>query len=160
MVMPFLLLAIGWVLILLEFYLPGGIIGVIGGGFIIASVISLASQTHSLWLLSLFIIGAAISIALLIRFALWRIVHAKPGYSIYLNEDQEGFQASQYDASVIGKKGVVLSDLKPGGYILIEGKQHQAISVSGYISKGSQIIVLSGQEESLIVQTIKEETKS
>ncbi|WP_052236405.1 NfeD family protein [Candidatus Protochlamydia amoebophila] len=81
-------------------------------------------------------------------------MHTRQEYSIYLKKDQKGFQASEYDRNAIGKLGMVLTDLKPGGYILIEGKQHQAISLTGYISKGEEVIVVSGQEESLIVKNL------
>jgi membrane-bound ClpP family serine protease len=156
---PFILLALGLILILIEFYVPGAIMGTLGGILILSSIILFASESSSPIAIALFIIGTAISVGLLIRFALWRIVHAKPGYSIYSDNDQEGYQASSYDPTVIGKTGIVLSDLKPGGYIVVEGKQHQAISISGYISKGTEVIAVSGQEESLIVKLIKKESK-
>jgi len=47
-----------------------------------------------------------------------------------------------------------LTDLKPGGYILVEGKQHQALSNTGYIVKGKEVKIIGGQEESLIVKQI------
>lgn len=155
--MPFILLFLGLVLILIEFFIPGAVIGIIGSLLVLISIFIFASQTDSLIAIIFFIFGAAVSVGLLIRFALWRIVNAKPGYSIYLRDDQEGYQASQYDASVIGKKGIVLSDLKPGGYILIDDVQHQAISISGYISKGSEVLVIDGQEANLLVKSIKKE---
>ena len=62
---------------------------------------------------------------------------------------------SKFEKHAIGKIGIVLTDLKPGGFILIEGKQHQAISQSGYITKGEEVIVVSGQEESLLVKKVK-----
>lgn len=148
----FLLLFIGLLLILIEFYIPGAIMGIIGGLFVAASIVLFASESNSALAIFLFIALAATSLVLLVKFALWRIVHAKPGSSIYLNKDQEGFQASSFDQDAIGKEGIVLSDLKPGGYIMIGGKQHQAISLTGYISKGEKVKVVSGQEESLIVK--------
>jgi membrane-bound serine protease (ClpP class) len=147
----FLLLILGLLLILFEFYLPGAVMGILGGLAILFSIISFA-QTHTLLAVFLFILLAVVSVGLLIRFALWRIVHAKPENSIYLSSDQEGYQASSFDSTAIGKTGIVLSDLKPGGYILIDGKQHQAISITGYIPKDASVIVVSGQEESLIVK--------
>ncbi len=149
----YILLFLGLFLILLEFFLPGAIMGVLGGVALLASIF-LFAQTHAWWAVLLFTLMIIICVTLLIRFALWRIVHAKPGYSIYLRQDQEGYQASSFDASAIGKIGEVMSDLKPGGYIIIEGKQHQAISLTGYISKGEKVKVVSGQEESLIVKSI------
>lgn len=154
---PFLLLFVGLILIFIEFYIPGAIIGIIGSTLILISVILFASQSTSAIAITLYIIGAAVSVGLLIRFALWRIVHAKPDYSIYSDKSQEGYQASSYDAHAIGKTGIVFSDLKPGGYILIDGKQHAAISISGYLPKGIEVKVISGEGESLIVKSLKKE---
>jgi membrane-bound ClpP family serine protease len=154
----FILLAIGLLLIMLEFYLPGAVMGILGGLFVLGSILVFASEANSLLAIVIFIVCVAISIGLLIKFTLKRIVSDKSGYSIYSDNDQEGFQASSFDASAIGKTGTVLSDLKPGGYILIDGQQHQAISITGYIPKGEEVIVLSGQEESLIVKSKKRNT--
>ncbi len=128
--------------------------GVLGAISIFAGIFLFASQSSSLIAILLFFVGTGISVWLLIRFALWRIVHAKPDRSIYSNHNQEGFQASSFDVSAIGKTGVVVTDLKPGGYITIEGQQHPAISLTGYIPKGEKVLVVSGQEQSLIVKVI------
>lgn len=156
---PFILLGLGLFSILTEFFVPGAIMGIIGCLLILAAIILFVIQTNSVVAIIFFIIGTLIAVALMIRFALWRIVSNKSGFSIYSRDDQEGYRASKFDPNVIGKTGIVLSDLKPGGYILIEGNQHQAISVSGYLPKGTEVIVLSGQEESLIVKSLTKETR-
>jgi membrane-bound ClpP family serine protease len=153
----FTLLIIGLLLIFIEFYVPGAVMGIAGGVFLLASLILFAVQTDSPWLITLYLCAMVICVGYLIKYALWRIRHAKPDRSIYCNHSQEGYQASSYDMSAIGKKGTVISDLKPGGYILIEGKQHQAISQEGYLTKGTEVMVVSGQEESLIVRAVKKE---
>jgi membrane-bound ClpP family serine protease len=97
-------------------------------------------------------------VGLLIKFALWRIRSAPQNRSIYSdNYQKKDYVASTFDTSAIGKTGVVLSDLKPGGYILIDGKQHQAISQTSYVTKGSTVLVLYGEGESLIVKPIQKE---
>lgn len=149
--LSFILLVLGLILILIEFFVPGAIIGILGGILVLASIVNFATTTSSVLAIIFFFIGAVISVYLIIRFAIWRIVKAKPNHSIFLSQDQEGYFASSFDASAIGKEGIVVSDLKPGGYILVDGKQHQALSTSGYISKGSRVQVISGQEESLLV---------
>jgi membrane-bound serine protease (ClpP class) len=152
-----LLLLLGLFLVLLEFYLPGAIMGTLGAILILASVIEFAStSTHPVEVL-LFIVAAFVGIVGVIRFAVWQIPRTKKKASIYLGTDQEGYQASSFDPNAVGKKGEALTDLKPGGYVLIDGKKHQALSLTGYVTKGSRIIVVSGQEESLIVKIIKEE---
>jgi membrane-bound serine protease (ClpP class) len=97
-------------------------------------------------------VGVIIGLYYLFKFALWRIRHAKPGTGIYSEADQEGYTASAYDKSAIGKEGIVETDLKPGGHIIVEGKKHSAISQSGYITKGSKVVVISGQGEIITVK--------
>lgn len=149
---PYILLALGYLLIFLEFYIPGAILGIIGGILAFASIIVFASEDYSLIAILSYIVGVLIGLALLIKFAFYRIKSAKPEYSIYSDASQHGFKASTTNPELIGKTGVVLSDLKPGGYILIDGDQYQAVSESGYIVKGLKVIVLSGQEDILIVK--------
>lgn len=151
---PFVLLGIGLFLIFLEFYLPGAIMGICGTLLVLMSIFLFASTTDSSILTLVYVVGSGVCVGLLIKFAIWRIKHAKPDFSIYSDSSQKDYVASTYDKSAIGKKGVVLSDLKPGGYIVIDGKQHQAISLSGYLSRGTEVTILSGDGESL--QVIKE----
>ena len=155
---PFILLFFGLLLILLEFFIPGAVVGTIGGMMVVASIVLFAMQSQSPLWISVYSIGTIVLIGLLIKFALWRIPRAKAGQSIYLKGDQAGYQASSFDVSVIGKQGVVVTDLKPGGHILVDGKRLQAISQSGYLVKGTEVVVLGGQEESLIVKRVTKDT--
>jgi membrane-bound ClpP family serine protease len=151
---PFLLWILGLVLIFIEFYVPGAVMGIAGGIFVFVGILLFALQSSSPWATIFYLLANIASVVLIIKFVIKRIKHANPSYSIYSNHSQEGYVASSYEKQAIGKVGVVLSDLKPGGYILIEGEQHQAISQSGYIIKGTEVLVLSGQEESLIVKPV------
>lgn len=150
---PFLILLIGLFLVLLEFYLPGAVMGTAGALLIIGSIFLFIIQNDSPIYITLYFVFTIISVYAVIRFALWYIPRSKK-YSIYSSGAQEGYQASGFDASLIGKQAVVYSDLKPGGYIFIEGKQHQAISESGYVQRGQKVLILRGEGESLIVKSI------
>jgi membrane-bound ClpP family serine protease len=152
MYLPFILWILGLIFVLLEFYLPGIIMATFGIILLITSIFVFIVQSTSPLAIILYVVGVAVSLILLIRYTLKYIPRAKPGVSIYLSKDQEGYQASSFDASAIGKTGVVISDLKPAGYIMVEGKKHQAISVSGYLPQGTEVVVLKGEEESLIVK--------
>ena len=147
----FLLVLLGLLLVLCEFYLPGAIMGILGGISITLGLILFVSEHTSLLAIIAFIIGTAAAIWLVIRFAMWRIVNSKTNNSIYLNTDQEGYQASEYDKSVIGKMAIVVADLKPRGYILVDNHHYPAISLAGYISKGESVTIVGGQEQSLMV---------
>jgi membrane-bound serine protease (ClpP class) len=160
MILQFLLVFIGLTLIYLEFFLPGSILAILGGLSLVASIAIFAHDTGSFLYTMIYIFILSSMVGSTIKVALWRIRTAKPGRSINLISDQEGYQAASYDASAIGKTGLVVTDLKPGGHILINGKRHQAISVSGYLPKGTAVIVLRGQEESLIVKRQQKDTSA
>lgn len=154
---PFLLLALGFLLIFLEFFLPGAILGTIGGLMVIASIAFFAAESGSSIGVALYILAIFVGLGLLIKFSLWRIKSSKSRFTFYSDAAQSGYQASHFDKKAIGREGIVLTDLKPGGYILIDGKQHQALSKTGYIVKGSTVLVIGGQEETLIVQAKQKE---
>jgi membrane-bound ClpP family serine protease len=150
--LPFVMTAIGFFLIFIEFFLPGGIFGILGGLMLVWSVYIFSTlYTSPIWII---IYGLVIILLLpiLFKFTLWRIRTAKPGYSIYSNADQAGYVATKFDKSAIGKVGTVLTDLKPGGQILVDGKRNEAISLSGYLPKGTEIIVVNGDGDSLNVK--------
>jgi membrane-bound serine protease (ClpP class) len=147
---PYLLAVFALALIFLEFYMPGGILGILGGIALLASYFVLISEGADPLEILLFIGGSLLALALVIKYALWRIPRSKKG--IYLSGDQEGFVSATYDKSAIGKQAVVMTDLKPGGFIQLEGKSHPAISLTGYIEKGKTVKIVSGEGESLLVK--------
>ena len=73
---------IGLLLIFLEFYLPGAILGILGGLFVFASLLIYASQSASPLATLSFSFAVIASVVLIIRFALWRIRTARPENSI------------------------------------------------------------------------------
>lgn len=156
--MPFVLLVLGLILIFIEFYLPGAIMGTSGAILILTSIILFGMQSESPIEILLFILVVGVLLGFLVKFALWRIRTSKSKFSIYSDDSQDGFQASSFDEKAIGMKGIVVTDLKPGGHIIVDGKRRQAISQSGYITKGSEVLVIGGQEESLIVKSVKKES--
>ncbi|OJU80584.1 MAG: hypothetical protein BGO10_10820 [Chlamydia sp. 32-24] len=155
---PITLVISGFILIFLEFFLPGAILGVSGGLLIFFGILLFAQSGYSGWLVLAFILLAVLGVFLTIKFALWKIPRSK-SRNIYSDDAQEGYQASEFDKDLIGKIGVVRTDLKPGGYIFVEGKQVQAISQSGYLAKGTKVLIIGGQEESLIVKQLKQDDK-
>lgn len=153
---PFLLLALGLLLIYTEFFLPGGILGTLGGIVLLSGVVVFAIQYESPLLTILFIFLTLACVFVLFTLTLKQIPKAKPEHSIYSGADQEGYVASTYDKSAVGKIATVVSDLKPGGHVVIEGKKYPAISLSGYIVKGMTVIVTGGQGDTLTVKLYKQ----
>lgn len=156
MTLALFLALIGLVFVYLEFFLPGGILALIGGLVLVVSVVVFAMQGPG-WLLAavylLVLLGAVYGI---FRLAMYRIKKSAKNDSFYLQNDQEGYVASSFDRSLIGKKGIALSTMKPSGRIQVEGRAYQATSERGYIHKGEPVEVTGGRASYLLVQPLKE----
>ena len=149
---PFILLFVGLLLLFLEFYTPGGILAVAGAIAILLACISfLAASTSSLQSLA-FILLTIGGIIFVIWFALRRIKKSGPKNTFFLSKDQEGYQSSQFDASLIGKKGTALTDLGPSGFIVIDQVRYQVTCRGPYLNKGEQVEVIGGEGAHLIVK--------
>ena len=142
----------GLLLIYFEFFVPGGILGILGGILVVGSLIIFVwEQDHVTWMI-VYIFALITLLVLTIRLALWKIKKTKSKHTMYAGQDQEGFLASTYNEELIGKSGVAVTDLKPSGHVLIEGKRVQAVSQSSYVKKGEPITVIRGEGARLIVR--------
>ncbi|MBI2812490.1 MAG: hypothetical protein HYX67_16920 [Candidatus Melainabacteria bacterium] len=142
---------IGITLIYVEFFVPGAVLAVMGTLLILVSLgIVFVNESILVGIISLVGVLAAVSITC--RLALWQIRRSKPRADFYHGEDQEGYTASVFDTTLIGKEGTAASELKPAGHITVDGKTLQALSESGFIDKGSTIHVVGGKGSHLIVK--------
>jgi len=151
---------VGLFLIYLEFFLPGGVMGVGGGLLIFAGIFFLVMKKPAVVELVFYIIGVIAALFFVVKIALWHVKKSRSRGTIYLDTDQEGFIASLYQKELIGKAGIAASDLKPSGHILVEEKYLQATSKSGYIEKGDTIVVVGGEGSHLVVKHKSKEDKS
>lgn len=133
---------IGLLLIYFEFFVPGGILGVVGGIVILVSISLFAWENIPIYWIFLYILALILLIIITVRLALW-VLKKQP--SMYADDDQSGYVASEYDEKLIGIVGTALTDLKPAGYIEVEGCQYQAISESIYVKKGESVKITSGE---------------
>lgn len=149
-----LLLLLGLISIAIEFFTPGGLFAVIGVTMIIAASVSAAVGTESMLTGFLFF---AVSGGLVFLVVLGMMKWLKQGrfrHSLYSSENQEGFVASAWDESLVGKRGSVATELKPGGHVRIEGKQYPAISQSGFMDRGEAVEVIDGEGDTLFVKRV------
>ena len=149
MIMAIIAAFIGLCLICLEFFMPGAIIGGIGAIFLLCSLVVFGMSTPNLYYFILFLAALIILIILTIKLGLSRTKKI-----ISLHGDQSGFVASSFNQSLIGKKGIVLSDLKPSGHIQVDNDSYQALSESVYIKQGTSIVVIGGRGSYLIVKEL------
>jgi membrane-bound serine protease (ClpP class) len=145
----------GALMIFLEFFVPGMVIGALGIVLVAASVVFFAMQTTSTLYLLLYVAAVVIFLIAVFKLAVWRIRSSK---SFFATEDQAGTRAGGYDAKLIHCLGVAETDLRPAGWVTIQGQTLQAMSQGDFIAKGTSVVVTGGEGSEIIVKPIAQES--
>ncbi len=146
MTISILLGSIALLVLFLEFFLPGGIMAALGALLAMGSVVYAMAADMRLGMVVL-IIETFVAF-IVIRVALTTLKKRK----FDLDNDQTGFISGDFDKSLIGKEAIVTKDLKPAGFIEIDGIEFQALSKGHYVRKDSKVIVIDGEGAHLIVR--------
>ncbi|MGL1933988.1 MAG: hypothetical protein OCD01_03180 [Fibrobacterales bacterium] len=154
---PYIIISIfqvlAFVLIFLEILIPsGGIISILAIGGFAYSWYLIAEQAHTASYMLFGIIDIlGIPLSIIIGF---KVLKASP---LMNNEDltKEGgytFDTSSSHKDLIGKTGLVITQLRPSGTIEIEGEQFDALSNGEMIDPSFEVTVLDVSENKIIVE--------
>lgn len=147
----FFMSIIGLVLIYVEFFVPGGILALIGAVALLLSVVT-AFSYWPVWASVLFLMILAVLVSGVIKLAISRV--AKSEGSVLSSATQEGFMAHDKESDLVGQMAEAVTDLRPAGLVMIGNKRMSAISYIGYINKGSAVKVLRHEGPDVIVKEI------
>jgi len=147
-----LLFLIGVVLLAFEVFMPGAVLGVIGGLAMLGGC-ALAFHRYGLGrgLGATFGALAILGVALYAEFVL--LPKTRFGRKLFVHSTVSATSQPPIapPEAVIGKTGSALTTLAPSGYVLIEGKRYEAFSQSGHMGKGASLRVVSLDNFRLIV---------
>lgn len=155
MILAALIGVLGLFCLYCEFFLPGGVLAVLGGSILLGSIVLFFLNTTSPFLGVLYVLlllGLAVAICF---YALRNIRRSGKQNAFFLQRDQSGFSAEKIEENLIGKEGIVSTELKPSGHIRIEGKIYQALSQGEFLPKGSLVEVLLMKGSHVIVKLKK-----
>jgi len=149
-----LLVVTALVLIAVDFYIPGFILGSFGIVLMIISVViaKIAYGTGTMMVL--------IPLEMLLGgFTGWLAIKYFPqtraGKKLILAETQSGVRAqTQRQAELIGQEGVAHTVLRPAGVGIVAGKRLDVQAESGMIPAGSAIRVVAVQDNNVVVRKI------
>ena len=159
-----LVFLIGLALVAIElFVIPGfGIAGIAGTLFIIAglTLALLNNINFNFEFVEGGEIGRAIIVVLIgitIGFGgmLWlssRIGTKGVLQKVALNADLEAATSSPVLTNLIGKKGIAATVLRPSGRVTIEGMDYDGVSLSGFIEKGTKVIIVHFENAQVYVE--------
>ncbi|OIU70604.1 NfeD family protein [Rossellomorea aquimaris] len=150
-----ILFVIGIILIIAEFFLPGGIAGGLGAAAVIGSIMLAGGNIMQM--------GISILIALLIAVIAMIIFVKVFGKKMKLfnkiilkdsTNTESGYVSNTNRLELIGKTGVTKTPLRPSGTIIIEDERIDAVTEGGYIAVNQQVKVVKVEGSRIVVRDI------
>jgi len=144
-----ILFTVGVLLIGFEVIVPGGVLGVLGGFALIAGV-AMAFYDHGLsgGASAFFVALALVGVVLYLEFVI--LPKTAFGRRMFLRSAVTGTTKAATE-ELTGRTGKTVTALAPSGYVLIDGKQHEAFSRSGFLEEGTAVKVIGKDNFRLIV---------
>jgi len=147
---------VGILLLGLEIFMPGAIMGVIGGLALLAGSI-VAFQTLGVTEGIIATILAVLTVALTLYLEFVVLPKSAFGKALSVRSPSKPPVADGV-AGLIGRSGVTETILAPTGYVVIDGVRHEALSESGLIAKGVTVRVVHTDSFRLTVNSTNKQT--
>ncbi len=152
-----LLAVFGIVAILLEFVLPGGILGLAGAGCMVAAVGltfahygALAGGIALVAILIFFGVALSIWMSQFHRLPITKLMVLKS--KVGGDQGNGGSITAADGGSLVGQTGTTLTDLLPSGKATIGGAKYDVVSETGPIEKGTEVRVESVSTFRIVVR--------
>jgi len=145
------LFVLGSIMIFFEIFLPSGVLGVAGGLAMMAgSVLAFMDYGTSGGVVAIFAGIGLLVCSLIIEFKF--LPKTKLGRRLFLSKtDSGGSQPPIASEDVIGRECRAETTLAPSGVVLLDGKRYEAFSRSGYVDRGTPLIIKGMDNFRLIV---------
>lgn len=150
-----ILFILGIGLIILEFFIPGGIIGVLGGAAIITSFFLASDNILHMGISLLIALGISIIVSILMVKVFGRKM--KLFKKIILTDStktEEGYVSNINRTELIGKEGYAMTALRPAGTVVIGDERIDVVSEGTFIQKLARIKVIKVEGSRIVVREL------
>ncbi len=146
-----LLAGLGFLLIVAEMFLPGMVLGILGAILLAASVVVGFTEYGAGGGTVVFCVVMTGSI---IAFFTWMNLFQRTavGRNLTLGVSLGAGDDLPAVVELLGKDGKALTDLRPAGKILIEGKRLDVLAESSYVEAGSEVTVVQASGSRIVVR--------
>lgn len=156
-----ILLLLGIILIVAEFFVPGGILGLIGVGSIIGSLF-MAGYDFGHMSMS---ISIAFIVAIIASIILYRSIGMEKGIFRHIilknrTTTELGYVSSVNRLELIGLEGVTVTPLRPSGTALFENERIDVVSEGEFIQNDQKVKIVKVEGMRVVVREISNETIS
>ncbi|MFH1038795.1 MAG: NfeD family protein [PVC group bacterium] len=145
------LFVVGLLMVCLEVFIPGGIVGTLGAVAMIGSVILGFTDRGTAF--GFYWMGGVLILTLFGLYLSIRFLPRSPaGRRLFLHSSEAGYAvAGEEGEGLIGKTGLAFTDLRPAGLIDVEERRIDVVTGGEYIVKGRTVTVIGVEGNRVIV---------
>lgn len=152
--LPAILFILGLLLMLVEVFVPGGIVGGVGLVLLVVGIVLTAESAMDVVIMVALLLLLVAAVAFVVlrsakRGKLSRILILRSSAS-----RESGFSATDDYSSMVGKEGVALTTLRPAGMADFDGQRMDVVSEGAYIDKGEKVRIIRSEGRKIIVQPL------
>jgi len=153
-----LLFILGLALVIAEFFVPGGIIGILGGVLILLSLI-LAGASMMQMIIAIFIalVVAIIGMVILMKFFGKKLHVLNKLVLMDATTTEEGYVSNINRTELLGKVGKTITPLRPAGTILFGSERIDVVSEGGYVDAGKHVEIIKVEGSRIVVRPSEKE---
>lgn len=153
-----ILFVIGFILLLMEFFVPGGIVGLIGGALMVFGLLfSGESVTYMAYSLLIAMFISVLGMVVLVKF-FGKHLHV---FSKIVLKDattsEEGYVSNVNRIELLGKRGKTVTPLRPAGTIFVDKERIDVVSEGSYIDSDVTVEIVQVEGSRIVVREVKEE---
>lgn len=145
-----LLFVLGLLMLSLEIFLPGGVLGVMGGVAMLVGT-AFAFRDHGpaggaiALVAALVLVGAAFYLELVL------LPKTRWGRGLVLSAEVTGKASVPAESSLIGRTCEAVTVLAPSGFVSIDGRRMEAFCRDGFVEAGTKLVVQGTDNFRIIV---------
>lgn len=148
----------GLALVIAEFFVPGGIVGILGGVLIILSLLFAgANVSQMIWAIFIALMVAIIGMVILMKF-FGKKMHV---FNKLVLKDatttEDGYVSNVNRIDLLGKVGKTITPLRPAGTMQLGGERIDIVSEGSYIDAGKAVEIIKVEGSRIVVRELEKE---
>ncbi|MDY7092351.1 MAG: NfeD family protein [Acidobacteriota bacterium] len=147
-----IVLAVGYLLLLAELFVPGGVLGLVGF-VVVLYACYLAFDMGPLWGTAVVLLSMGVTAA-----GVHFFFRSRTGRALVLDSpDPPSWRSQEEDLSdLIGRRGQTVTDLRPSGTMELEGRRLDVVADGEFLDAGTAVEVVEVEGGRVVVESVAE----
>ena len=151
-----IMFAIGFILLIAEFFVPGGIVGIIGLALIIISLLFAGeSVTHMALSMIIAILIAVVGMVIIMKIFGKKLQVFNKLVLKDATTSEEGYVSNENRVELLDKQGITLTALRPAGVVEVDGERLDVVSEGSFIDASKTVRIVKVEGSRIVVREVK-----